>query len=343
MPLTPIPLTWALTLAATLPLENSAHHPLPEARLSHDSVLPAREGYVQVAKDVRLFYRIYGTQGDTLVLVHGGPGGSMTGVGPDLLPLSERHVLLMYDQRGGGQSDLGADSTAITPATHVRDLEALRKYFRIDRMTLIGHSWGGILASLYAMEHRKQVSKLLLLSPMEPTRELFDARVKALATTDSSGEAELRALNAAPGSDPAATCRQQFAIVQRRYYRNHEAMARKRGDYCAVPTSAFRTGPIAQRRTLAALDQYDITEQLEDLTMPALVIEGADTPVPLEGCRTWAASLGAGSLWLIKGAGHGYPFVEVPEIFFPGVEQFLAGQLPPGAVLIVRARADVGS
>jgi proline iminopeptidase len=101
---------------------------------------PSRAGYISVDDSLRLYYRVYGDGGDPLVLLHGGPGANFMGVGPDLLPLSEQHTLIMYDQRGGGRSDPDPNAASQTANTHVRDLETVRQFFDLERMTLIGHS-----------------------------------------------------------------------------------------------------------------------------------------------------------------------------------------------------------
>src|SRR5215216_1370401 len=72
----------------------------------------AREGYVDAGAGVRLFYRIVGTGRDTVVVLHGGPGFSMSYLAADLEPLAARHVLIFYDQRGTGGSTLVTDSTS---------------------------------------------------------------------------------------------------------------------------------------------------------------------------------------------------------------------------------------
>ena len=61
---------------------------------------------------------------------------------PDLAHLSTNQVVLSFDQRGG-RSSLLADTLAITARNFVRDVEVLRPHFRLERMTVPGHSWGG--------------------------------------------------------------------------------------------------------------------------------------------------------------------------------------------------------
>ena len=61
----------------------------------------SREGYVMTPDAVRLYYRVAGAGPDTIVFVHGGPGGSLEEVVAGLVPLTAHHVVIFYDQRGG--------------------------------------------------------------------------------------------------------------------------------------------------------------------------------------------------------------------------------------------------
>ena len=293
---------------------------------------PTREGSVTTGDGVRLHYRQVGTRGDTLLFLHGGPGQNYQGVGPDLDALGEQHVLLMYDQRGGGRSERG-DTTALAAATHVRDVDAVRRHFGIGRMTLIGHSWGTGLATLYAAEHPERVARLLLLAPMPPARDPFNAqRGEALARSRNAIAAAtgLR-VTADADSEPRAWCEQTNAVNLRLYYLDTLAMRRRRGDYCAVPEAGIRSRTVTSRATMRSLGDWDFRPLLRRLTMPVLVIEGAESPVPLDQVRVWAAEAPEGRVLIVPRSGHAYQMVERPELFFPAVEQFLRGQWPAGA------------
>ena len=61
------------------------------------------------ADGVRLFYRKVGKGKNVIVLLHGGPGSNMNAVWLDLEPLAGKHTVLMYDQRGGGRSEIIKD------------------------------------------------------------------------------------------------------------------------------------------------------------------------------------------------------------------------------------------
>jgi proline iminopeptidase len=300
---------------------------------SHGTQPAHRSGYVPIDDSLRLYYRVHGKGGEPLVLLHGGPGANFMGVGPDLVPLSERHTLILYDQRGGGHSDPDPNAASQTVDTHVRDLEAVRKFFGLERMTLIGHSWGCVLAARYAERHPQRVARLLLIGPMEPTRKLWDNRVRVQEELGHGVADEIATLEKREDlvDDPESMRRARLALWQSVYYHDTAKMATKRGDYSAAPQDIHKSYEVFGRSVLDRLGDFDLRPTLAALDMPALVVEGAQSPLPMEGEWAWARALPNSRLWLIDQVGHAYPFVEQPDVFFPGVERFLRGEWPTGA------------
>ena len=96
--------------------------------------------------------RVVGAGADTVIAIHGGPGVDLESIAGDFAPLAAQHTVIFYDQRGGGKSQIVADPAQLTLDRHLADLEAVRAHFGIRKMTLVGHSWGGLLAVLYALE-----------------------------------------------------------------------------------------------------------------------------------------------------------------------------------------------
>ena len=101
-------------------------------------------------------------------MLHGGPGAHHDYLLPQYDRLALRRELFYYDQRGGGQSPVPRE-TPVGWREHVADLEAIRVSLGIDRLTLCGYSWGGLLALLYLIEYPQRVERLALVSPASPT------------------------------------------------------------------------------------------------------------------------------------------------------------------------------
>src|SRR5438034_6147179 len=115
--------------------------------------------------DGRIWYKITGTgRGTPVILLHGGPGYSSFYLKPFEALGTDRPVV-RYDQLGGGKSDRISDTTLFTIAHFVRELDSLRTALGFQKVHLVGHSWGTILAVEYYREHADHVASLTLASP----------------------------------------------------------------------------------------------------------------------------------------------------------------------------------
>jgi proline iminopeptidase len=294
----------------------------------------AREGYVEADGGVRLFYRIVGTGRDTVVVLHGGPGFSTSYLAPDLEPLAARHVLLFYDQRGTGRSTLVTDSASLDAQRFADDLEALRRHFGLQRLTLLAHSWGATVAALYAARHPEHVGRLLIVDAIPVRRTRFTEGMERLsARRDSVTQRRLQELRAALLANPgdAAACRAYYGLFFVATLGDSAALRRTRGDFCAGTPEALRNKiENVDRFTRPSLGEWDWRPALHAVTAPALVIHGTVDFIPLESAREWTAALPSGRLLLLDGSGH-FPYLEVPERFFAAAETFLQGRWPAGA------------
>ena len=100
-------------------------------------------------------------RGAPLVLCHGGPG--LWDMFTDVAGLlAGRATTVRWDQRGCGRSERCAGPW--TSERFVADLDAVRRHFALDRIALLGHSWGAQLALSYALAHPERVSALVYVS-----------------------------------------------------------------------------------------------------------------------------------------------------------------------------------
>ena len=275
----------------------------------------------------RLFYKKFGTKGDTLIMLHGGPGQNMYGIGPDMEVLASKNILIMYDQRGCGNSEAGKDT--ITVMHHVKDLESIRKFFKVGRMVLVGQSWGAMLSILYTSAYPAHVKRLLMISPGPPTRRLFDERFRTFLMRDSIGQARVAYLRSQlSGENPLSACREIFEINERFYFGDSLRIKNKKGNYCAVSDETIRKQVASGLSTLRSLGNYDLGPLCAAINQPVLLIEGAKSPVPQSEMEYWKKILPNSRVYIFSNSGHGYPFVEEPEKFVEVTNKFLSGKWP---------------
>jgi proline iminopeptidase len=300
---------------------------------------PPQEGYVTVEDGTRLYYRIEGSGPETLVVVHGGPGFSLESIRPDFAPLAANRRLIYYDQRGNGRSTLIDDPERLAWQRHVADLEAIRRHFRLEKMTLLGNSWGGLLISVYAAAHPDRVERLVLDSPAAPiaaqhrlqqTRMTHRARERF---TQEERDLVQDNVDWLAARDPVAACGIFARYILRLYVHDPAAPVSIRGNLCAGPPEVVRRSLWVNRIIVQSLGEFDLRPMVRRVTAPVLIIHGIADIVPPEGARDWAASFPNARLMMLERAGHLLQ-VEQPGIFFPAIETFLAGRWPEGAETI---------
>lgn len=295
----------------------------------------AADGYLIGAGDARLYYQVLGDAPDTVVVVHGGPGAGIASIRPAVEPLAEHVTLILYDQRGGGRSELPADTSLLHARYHVADLEAVRRHFGLERMKVLAHSFGAVIVARYAELYPDRLERMVFHGATGPRWE--DAVRVARASpppVDSalaarSGEL-LGALLRGEAEDPVTTCEEWEAVGLEMAELRGEAVTWK-GTSCGMPAEAlayyFRNTAQHSPRTFG---RWDFTIGLESVAAPLLVVYGDEDTLGLRGQRAWAAAVPNGRLLIVRGAGKG-GLMARPDMVVPAVARFLAGAWPEGA------------
>jgi proline iminopeptidase len=269
---------------------------------------------VQNVRGVSILERRIGSGPPTVVL-HGGPGAHHDYLLPGFDALARGRELIYYDQRGGGRSPVSRD-TPVGWREHVADLEELRRQWGIERLAIAGYSWGGLLALLYAVQHPGRVGHLALISPAPAWREArleFERRFQErnLAPEIQAARAALRA-SGLREKDPAEYAQLLFELSVAPYFFDPSR---------ARDLTPFRVTGRTQQEVWSSLGDYDLRPTLPSLSIPAVVIQGENDPIPLDASRTVAQLLGA-EFHALPRCGH-VPYVEAFEEFLSIVGGFL--------------------
>lgn len=258
--------------------------------------------------------------GPKLLVLHGGPGADHCYLLPQMLHLGEKHDLLFYDQRGGGKSRADA-RVPVTWQTHVEDLAAVVDEFGLDPLSIVGYSWGAMLALLYAIQqrgnpHLPPPARLLLINPAPLTsayRQQFEAE---FARRQQSPEIQrMRDELAASGlreRDPQAYRQRAFELGVAGYFADPAN---------ATDLTPFRVVGRVQQSVWASLGNFNLIDDLKGVRIPSIVIAGRDDPIPLASSREAASAL-ATNLVVLDDCGH-VPYVEQPTRLFAATDRFL--------------------
>lgn len=249
-------------------------------------------------------------------LIHGGPGADHSAYKPTFSRLSHKLQLVYFDHRGQGRSGRGPKET-YTLENNVEDMEALRQYLGLEKIVVIGSSYGGMVALSYAARYPENVACLI-----------------AIATAASSQFLQLAQQNLAARGTAA-----QQAIAQRLWEGSFENEAQLREYFQVIgPMYSLTYDPDkaaeAWERTILSVDainvafrgflrSYNILDQLYKITAPTLVIAGRhDWICPPELSEEIANRIPNADLRIFENSGHSVRGDE-PEALLDAISGFL--------------------
>lgn len=279
---------------------------------SDQSALPAFvSSYLDVG-DTRLYVEQAG-EGQTVVMIHGGPGMSHHYFQPAFDYLSRGYHLIYYDQRLSGLSDAACDSSKVTYSGWVEDLEAIRQSTNSDQLILISHSWGARIAIRYAEKYPDRVQAIVFLNPVGLSPEVVQVAGKTLQERLSPGDklAQQKLILSQSFKDG-----KQEAILQA--YRFSFAQNIFRRAILDSLNLYIADQPIQRQQKLGRLfrDQassiYNDYNMLPFLTPPCLIIHGSYDATPRSSIEQMDNMLPRSSMKVIQDAGH-FSFIEAPD------------------------------
>lgn len=284
---------------------------------SSPQTITTSEGFKEI-NGTQLFYKVIGT-GTPLFVLHGGPGDSHRYLLPHLEELAKDYQLILYDQRGTGQSDGQIDSSTISVDQFVEDLEALRVSLGQDKVSLLGHSWGADLAMFYAIKYPEHLDRLILVDP-GPINAQFQAQADQAFQQRLSSE-EQQVLTEACGLAEATRTPEAVEACVKSVdpVTFHDISNASRVDTTVSENTAKNVFTI-QATLFPSIRETksNIEDKLRSLSVPTTIIHGEEDWIPKESSEHIHSLIPGSKIFIIKESGH-MPFVEQPDAFFAAV------------------------
>jgi proline iminopeptidase len=269
--------------------------------------------------EVDLGYETFGTPGAEIpiIAVNGGPGLSHAYMMQNDLwqRVAAHRLVILYDQRGTGASKHLQPNAPQNMEAQIADLDAIRRTLALERVAVLGDSYGGMIAIAYAAAHPEHVARLILSDSAAPSwKSMVHLLPQVFPDREEEGEKEAKKLAA----DPEAVARAGLVNHMRQMFYSTEmrdAYLTRMGDLGFEPA----VGSAVQRAT----ENLDLTAKLPGFHFPTLVITGRyDMNVaPLTAWRMAHAIPGAQLVFFEK-SGH-LPAYEEPDKYLQTLESFL--------------------
>ncbi|HWU26599.1 MAG TPA: alpha/beta fold hydrolase [Rhizomicrobium sp.] len=242
---------------------------------------------------VKIYYEVYG-EGPPLLLTHGFASSSHMWAG-QREAFGNQFRLITWDMRGHGRSDYPADEAAYSQAATVSDMAAILDHVGAKTAILGGHSLGGYMSLAFRLAHPERVRGLLIIStgPGFNTDEAREGwNTHALRTAD---------------------------------FFEREGLARLSESSVEARTAPHRDASGVAHAARGMLTQHDasVINSLPEITVPALVIVGANDKPLLATSDYVASKIPGAKKVVIAGSGHAAN-IDQPEAFNKAVLEFLA-------------------
>src|SRR5713101_4847886 len=311
---------------------NSVHH----AAAAVANVYPLQEGFVD-ANGVMIYYKILG-RGEPLMIAHGGPGASHDYFLPYLLPLARHNKLIFIDERGSGRSQKLDDASGYTIENMVEDVEAVRQALGLGRISLLGHSYGGVLAQAYALKYQKNLSALILGSTFASTKAINQVLLRMKEKMPAEIRDHINKLETeglyGHGKDyernrytaeymSAAWGDGYFPYI----YQNHPDANYDPVEDGKISWDLYREmwGSHGEFVIEGNLKSVEYTDRLSSIHVPTLMICGDHDESDPSLSRTMHEKIAGSKLVIVPQSGH-MTFVDQPNLFIKTVDDFLHGR-----------------
>lgn len=249
-------------------------------------------------------------------LIHGGPGGDHTGYKASLSALTDRMQLVYFDHRGQGRSARGNPDT-YDMENYVEDMEALRQHLGLEKIVVIGASFGGMVALAYAVRYQQHISHLIAVVTTPSYRYVQRAReIVAERGTPEQQAVVQHVLDGEVRDDE--DFRDFFRVMGPMYSRTYDAekaaIGRNRGILSTEASNVWLKRHVWN---------YDVTEQLQTIAVPTLVIGARhDWICAPEFSEEIAARIPNADLRMFENSGHSV-FADEPQAALDVVRGFL--------------------
>ncbi len=281
----------------------------------------SEEGYLEVPGG-RVFWRSVGEGGVPLLCLHGGPGFTHDNL-EALAGLAEHRRVIFWDQLGCGRSDQPDDLSLWTVERFVEEVSAVRTALGLDRVHLLGSSWGGMLAMQYVVDrHDPGIVSLVIASSPASMRRWVQGCDELLAGLEPKQREELRRHEAA-----GWTGCPEYAAALVTFYRRHvcrmdpwpAGLERSFAGH-SVQVYEYMNGP-SEFTVVGTLQDWDITDRLGEIDIPTLVTSGEYDELRPAEARLVAGAIPGAELRIFDDASH-LTFGEVPDVYLPAVADF---------------------
>lgn len=266
--------------------------------------------------DVSLVYETEG-KGDPVILLAGGPGVTPYSVEHPFHEVAKDHLAVLIHQRGTGKTALDRyDQRHVSIPLFVEDIDKVREELHAEKITLIGHSWGGMLSMAYAAAHPDRVSRLILMDSGGANlsfAQVFSDNITMRLLPEDLQDRDKA--NAERRTDPEMASYHYLQSILPGYFFKREAALEFRKELKPQDYNA-RIAPFL-------MGSYNVADSVSAYHGPVAIIQGRQDPIDASTVLLNKNFLPQAKVHWIERAGH-IPWLEREEAFDRTLQEALS-------------------
>ena len=265
------------------------------------------------------------TPGVPVLVLHGGPGAGHDYL-EALAALADERPVVLYDQLGCGRSDIPEDESLWRIERFVEEVASVREALKLDRIHLLGQSWGGWLAIEYMLTRPSGVVSLTLANTSADVDEFLSEALRMVAELPEEARATIERCEAEGNTESGEYVAACMAFYQRHLCRLGEwppEMLRTMANLQASPVYAHMWGP-SEFTLTGNLAGWDRRDRLSEISAPTLIISGRYDEMGPSCQQTLHSGIRGSQLRIFENSSH-VPHAEEPDAYFAALREFLGG------------------
>lgn len=270
--------------------------------------------------NIKTHYRVFG-KGQPIVIINGGPGMNSNGFAAVAEQISLMGFqTIIYDQRGTGKSHVDSlNNQTITMDFMAEDLENLRKELKLPKWTVMGHSFGGLLATHYFAKYPLSVEKLIFSSSGGVNMKFVSYVQDRLMNNLTSQQRDSLNFyqNKMQNGDTSYQTRFKRANFLANAYVFDKSHAPKIGS--RLMEIKFNINALVFQDLNKI--KFDYTNQFTKSNVPVLIIQGANDIISVETAQEIKQSFGNAQIHILENCAH-YGWLDQPDAYFNAIKQF---------------------
>jgi proline-specific peptidase len=291
--------------------------------------VPTQEGFIPF-RGYKTWYRIVGDRESPgklpLICLHGGPGATHDYFGSlEAFAATGRRVIL-YDQLGAGNSDHIHDPAMWTISLFVDELGEIRRQLGLDRVHILGHSWGGQLALEYAMTQPAGLTSLVLADTLSSASQWAEEAKRLIRDLPLDVQETIR-IHESAGTIDSPEYKEAMKVFSRHYAGGH---IEPRPEWVKKAFEKLETNEVyltmwgpSEFCVTGTLKDWDITDRLGEIRVPALVLCGRDDEATPALADTIQRGIDGSELVIFEHSAH-FPHIEEAERYLQVLDRFLS-------------------